>query len=361
MPRVELAEGYSIPRIIVGGWQLSEGHSHWPAQSDGVVFSSWAEMVERGLTAFDCADIYTGVEELLGKFLRQRGSSSDTPAPGGAGGAANGAGIQIHTKFVPDRDILPEIDKAYVERIIDRSLLRLGVERLDLVQFYWWDSDVPGCVDTAFWLAELQEAGKIRHLGATNFDVPRLSELLDAGVRFVSNQVQYSLIDNRPENGMVDFCAARGIQLLGYGTVAGGFLADRWLGEALPGVIASRSLTKYELMIREFGNWPLFQELLGSLDLIARRHGASISTVAIRYVLDRPGVAAAIVGARNAEHLDDTLPAFSLELDPEDRAAIDAVLAGRRGPEGDVYELEQELNSDHATIMRYNLNREAQD
>ena len=78
-------------------------------------------------------------------------------------------------------------------------------------------------------------------------------------------------------------------------------------------MIASRSLTKHELVIREFGNWPLFQELLSALESIGRRHGTSISTVAIHYILDRPGVAAAIVGARNAEDLDATLQAFSLE------------------------------------------------
>ena len=360
VPRVQLGEGYSIPRIIVGCWQLSEGHSAWTFDRD-VVLSGWSEMVDRGLTAFDCADIYTGVEELLGELIRRRRGSGDENTSGSADGATNDGGVQIHTKFVPDRDALPSIDKGYVETIIDRSLRRLGVERLDLVQFYWWDSEVPGCVDTALWLTDLQEQGKIRHLGATNFDVPRLRDLLDAGVPFVSNQVQFSLIDNRPENGLVDFCTERGIRLLCYGTLAAGFLSERWLGAALPGVIAGRSLTKYELIIREFGTWPLFQELLSVLEPIGRRHGASISTVAIRYILDRPGVAAAIVGARNAGHLDATLQAFSLELDDEDLTAIDAVLARRGGPAGDVYELEREPSSDHAMLMRYNLNRGAED
>ena len=110
-PRVEIAPAYSIPRLITGAWQLSEGHARVPLERDAV-FARFDELIARGFTAFDCADIYTGVEEMLGEYVRRQP-------------AAVRDLIQIHTKLVPDRDALPEVDRAYVERIIDRALRRL--------------------------------------------------------------------------------------------------------------------------------------------------------------------------------------------------------------------------------------------
>jgi aryl-alcohol dehydrogenase-like predicted oxidoreductase len=341
-PRVTLADGYSFSPIIVGAWQLSEGHTPEKPQREAV-FGAFGRMADAGLTTFDCADIYTGVEELLGEFRRRR-----LPSP-----------IQIHTKFVPDRDSLASIDRAHVERIIDRSLRRIGVEQLDLVQFAWWDYSVPGYVETALWLAELQRSGKIRHIGATNFDTPRLAEIVEAGVRVVAHQVQYSLLDHRPENGMVDLCHERDIHLLCYGSLAGGFLTNRWLGSEEPQEpLPNRSLTKYKLIIDEFGGWALFQELLQTLRDIADKHGVSIGAVAIRYVLDRPQVAAAIVGARNDKYLQENLDAFSLRLDQEDAGRLEEVLSRRTGPSGEPFGLERTPGSAHAGIMRYNLNRD---
>jgi aryl-alcohol dehydrogenase-like predicted oxidoreductase len=342
-PRVTLADGYSISRIVVGAWQLSEGHTPEKPRRK-VVFEAFGRMADAGLTTFDCADIYTGVEELLGEFRRCRAQASPT--------------VQIHTKFVPDRDSLPSLDKPHVERIINRSLKRLGAEQLDLVQFAWWDYSVPGYVETALWLADLQRSGKIRHIGATNFDTPRLAEIVEAGVRVVAHQVQYSLLDHRPENGMVDFCHEHDIHLLCYGSLAGGFLTDRWLGTEEPGEpLPNRSLTKYRLIIDEFGGWAFFQDLLKTVRGIADKHGVSIGAVAIRYVLDRPQVAAAIVGARNDKYLQENLDAFSLQLDQEDADRLDEVLSRRTGPGGEPFGLERMPGSPHAGIMRYNLNR----
>ena len=186
--------------------------------------------------------------------------------------------VQIHTKFVPDLCDLPRVDRSYVERIVHRSLERLGVERLDLVQFHWWDFEVPGYVETALELERLRRAGKIRHLGLTNFDVAHMSELSAAGAAIVSHQVQYSLLDDRATHGMVEFCEANGIWLLCYGTVCGGFISEGWLGmPAPPQAFENRSLTKYRLIIDEFGGWELFQRLLSVLARHRRqacdRHG----------------------------------------------------------------------------------------
>ena len=129
--------------------------------------------VEAGISSFDCADIYTGVEALIGEFLhRQRGAMGDGSLPQ----------VQVHTKYVPDVDTLSTLTQRDVQATVDRSLDRLGIECLDLVQFHWWDYDVPGYVETALHLDALRDAGKIKHIGLTNFDVAHLAELLEAGV-----------------------------------------------------------------------------------------------------------------------------------------------------------------------------------
>jgi aryl-alcohol dehydrogenase-like predicted oxidoreductase len=267
--------------------------------------------------------------------------------------------FKVHTKFVPDWDDLARVDRAYVRTIIDRSLQRLRQERLDLVQFHWWNYAVPGAVEAAGLLKELQDEGKIHLLGGTNFDTAHCRAMLDAGVPLVSMQVQYSLLDDRPEHELVQLCAERGMQLLCYGTVAGGFLSERWLGKPEPTEgFANRSLVKYKLIIDDFGGWELFQELLGVLKQVGAKHGVSLTAVATRWILDKPGVAGAIIGARYAEHLPDNLTVFGFALDAEDRAAIEAILARRTGPEGDTFTLERDREGRHGRIMKYNLNKD---
>ncbi len=321
------------------------GHQSSPPETERVV-DGWRRLAEAGFTTFDCADIYTGVEELLGLFLRRwRQAGGDSEA------------IQIHTKYVPDLDDLAGLSRDQVEAIVDRSLARVGVERLDMVQFSWWDYSIPGFVETAGWLDELRRAGKIRCLGATNFDVPRLAEILDAGIPLVAHQVQYSLLDRRPQNGMADLCRRRGVKLLAYGSLAGGFLSRRWLGADPPSKVDNRSLVKYRLIVDEFGGWPLYQELLAGLDELARRHGVSPSAVAARWVLDRPAVGGILVGARSADHLEENVRLAGLSLSAADLAALDRVLERSVGPRGDTFGLEREPDGPHSAIMWKNLNR----
>ena len=123
----------------------------------------------------------------------------------------------------------------------------------------------------------------------------------------------------------------------------------------------NRSLVKYRLIIEEFGGWDLFQELLRVLRAIADRRGADIAAVAVRAMLDTPGVGAVIVGARYADRLRDTLRVFPLVLDEDDRRAIGAVQAGARGPLGPVYGLERDRDSPHGRIMKYGLQKGAGD
>jgi aryl-alcohol dehydrogenase-like predicted oxidoreductase len=343
--RTELAPGYEISRVIRGGWQLAGDHGPVDhARLDADFLAAY----DAGLTVFDCADIYTGVEERIGAFRA---------ATAARFGAERLARLKVHTKFVPDLEVLPRIDRAYVRAIIERSLRRLRLDRLDLVQFHWWDYATPRWAEAALWLAELQAEGKIDLIGATNFDTARLEALVAAGVPLKSMQVQYSLLDARPGRSMAAACERLGVKLLCYGSLAGGFFSERWLGQPAPGTLENRSLIKYLLVIEDFGGWALFQDLLETLATIAARHGVTIAAVAARWVLERPAVGAVILGMRGADHLNDTVAIGRLRLTPADLEAIEAVLARARPLAGDVYELERDRHGPHGAIMKYNLNR----
>lgn len=331
---------YTISKLIKGGWHLAGGHG--PVDRARAI-EDMAAFVEGGITTFDCADIYTGVEELIGAFRRAYPELAEQ--------------VQVHTKFVPDHDKLSNLTAEYVEQIIDRSRARLGMDALDLVQFHWWDTEIPGYVEAAQELKRLQEAGKIRHIGLTNFNTARVKEIVEAGVPVISNQVQYSVLDHRPEKTMQEYCLNNGIALLCYGSLAGGFVAEAWLGQPEPaGPFENRSLTKYKLIIEDFGGWTLFQELLQTLQAVAQRHQANLSQIAVAWVLQQRAVGAAIVGATSTQHLWANLQIPRIGLSDDDLAAIAAVRNWRSGPEGDVFDLERDKTGRHGRIMKYNLN-----
>lgn len=345
--RTEIRPGYAISRVIKGGWHLAGGHGFIDRRQ---AIEDMRAFVEAGITTFDCADIYTGVEKLIGDFLRQHRdafAAGDLPP------------VQIHTKYVPDYGSLSKLTKADTTAAIDRSLQRLGVERLDLVQFHWWDYSTPGYVETALHLQELQQRGKIRYLGVTNFDAAHIREMLDAGVEIVSCQVQYSVLDRRPERELQALAKENDMSLLCYGVIAGGFLSDRYFGAPDPEPpLENRSLVKYRLIIDEFGGYELFQKLLQTLRGIADRYDAGIAEVAARYMLQRPQAAGVIIGARNRRHLGKLQQLSTFELDAGDLESIRKMVDKAPGPQGPVYALERDKSGRHGAIMKYNLNRQ---
>lgn len=350
VPTIDLRPDYRISSIVKGGWQLAGDHG---AVDEKAAIRDMAAFVDAGITTFDCADIYTGVEEMIGAFLKDLRRSQGTDALDR---------VQVHTKFVPDAGALTTIDHSQVEAGIDRSLSRLGVERLDLVQFHWWSYETPGALDMLGHLERLRDKGKIRHLGLTNFDLGHVREFVEAGIDIASVQVQFSLIDQRPAGRFAEFCRQHDIAILAYGVLAGGFFSDRWLGADDPGyAFDNRSLIKYRLIIDEFGGWPLFQELLAVLAAIAERHGVSLANVALRAMHDHTDLTALILGARYAHHLDDNLKALAFTPDDDDRGALASVLMKRRGPTGPVFGLERDSATRHGQIFKKNLNADPSD
>jgi aryl-alcohol dehydrogenase-like predicted oxidoreductase len=305
-----------ICRILNGMWQVSGAHGRIdPAAAVRNMF----DYVDAGFTTWDLADHYGPAEDFIGEFRRQLVAARGREAL---------AGMQAFTKWVPRPG---RMTRRIVEDNIGRSLRRMDVETLDLLQFHWWEYDDPGYLDALAFLAQLRDEGKIKHLALTNFDTAHLQTIADHGIRVVSNQVQYSLIDLRPEARMVPFCQEHDIGLLTYGTVCGGLLSEKYLNQPEPDyrVLNTASLQKYKQMIDAWGGWSLFQELLGVLKHIAEKHNVSIANVAVRAILDRPAVAGVIVGARLgiADHHVENARVFDFSLDADDQARLQAVLA----------------------------------
>ena len=322
--RFQLAPDLQICRILNGMWQVSGGHGSIDPEK---AVDSMLRYLDSGFTSWDLADHYGPAEDFIGEFRRRLAANLGHDAT---------AGVQAFTKWVPNPG---PMDQSWVGENIDRSLRRMDVESLDLLQFHWWDYGDERSLEAMVHLEHLRDEGKIKHMGLTNFDTEHLQKIVDEGHKIVSNQVQYSLIDRRPEVQMSEYCEGHSVQLLAYGTLAGGLLSERFLGQPEPdrAVLNTASLSKYKQMVDAWGGWDLLQDLLLILKGIADRHRVSIADVAICYVLDRPAVAGVIVGVRLgvADHRDDNAQVFGLELEPVDLDGIESVLSRSR----DLYQI----------------------
>ena len=305
--RFRFTADLTICRILNGMWQISGAHGHIdPARALEEMFAYH----DAGLTTWDLADHYGPAEDFIGAFRRRFATER---------GADCLSEIQAFTKWVPRPG---RMSRRVVEDAIGVSLSRMGVARLDLLQFHWWDYGDNSYLDALSHLADLQGEGKIRHLALTNFDTERLGVIAEHGIRVVSNQVHITC--RSPERGAdAAFCRDHEITLVAYGTVLGGLLSEKYLGRPEPRrpELDTASLQKYKNMIDAWGGWALFQELLAVLKGIADRHGVGIANVGMRYVLDRPAVAGIIVGARLgvAQHIGQRSH-FGFTLDADDLA-----------------------------------------
>jgi len=308
MEHYQPAPGLKICRVLNGMWQVAGAHGRINHQA---AVEEMSRYHNAGFTTWDLADIYGPAEDFIGEFRRRLREHERQK-------------MQALTKWVPEPQ---RITKQMAQSSIERSLKRMGATALDLVQFHWWDYNNPYYIDALKYLSDLRGEGKVRNVGLTNFDTERMQVMKDANLQIVSNQVQYSIIDRRPEVKMARFCRDNNMSLLAYGTICGGLMSERYLGKDEPYDLDTASLKKYKRMIDEWGGWDLFQELLSTLDGIAKKHRASIANVASRYILDRPAVAGVIIGARLgiANHIDDNARVFGLRLDSDDVGSIEDV------------------------------------
>lgn len=310
VPRIDLAPGLAISRVLTGLWQLADMERDGRSIDLESTATAMQPYVDAGLTTFDMADHY-GSAELVAGMFRSRGTGR----------------VQCLTKWVPKPG---HVSKADVRLAVERALGRLQAESIDLLQYHAWNYADPSWLETLYDLQDLKREGLIRQLGLTNVDTAHLRMVRNSGIEVVSNQVSFSLLDQRAAAGLAPYCAVSGVGLLAYGTVAGGWLTEKWVGQPEPDWerTGTWSMMKYGRFLRVAGGWDALQRVLAAARVVAARHGVSIANIATRYILDQPGVAGVIVGARLGEraHIDDTLRLFSFSLSDTDRAEIRAAL-----------------------------------
>jgi aryl-alcohol dehydrogenase-like predicted oxidoreductase len=328
----QLAPDLTISRILNGMWQVAGGHGYIDHE---LALADMMGYHDAGFTTWDLADIYGPAEDFIGQFRRRLLALK---------GKEELDRIQALTKWVPQPR---RITRSIVNENVERSLRRMSVSSLDLLQFHWWDYNNPYYMDALKYLSDLRDEGIIKHIGLTNFDTERMQVMIDSDLHIVSNQVQYSIIDRRPEVKMIPFCMEHNISLLTYGSLCGGLISERYVGRIQPSTaeLNTLSLRKYKQMIDAWGGWNLFQELLSTLKRIAQKHSVSIANIATRYILDKPAVAGVIIGVRLgiADHRENNSHVFDFGLDKSDCDAIDTVctesnnLFGIIGDCGDEY------------------------
>lgn len=314
--RTLLAPGLEISRIVTGLWQAADMERGGTPLDPVQGAAHLAAYAAQGFDTFDMADHYGSAEVITGTLL-----ASDAPPS-----------VRAFTKWCPPPGAMTP---ATVREGVQRSLDRLQTSSIDLLQFHWWTFDHPGYIDALLELAKLRQEGLIKAIGLCNFDTAHLRVVLGEGVSIASNQVCMSLLDRRGTEAMSKLCLERGVKLLAYGVLGGGFLSERWLGASQPAEVQDWSKMKYQRFIQAVGGWPALQIVLQAAQAVAQKHGVSLSNVATRWVLEQPAVAAVIVGARlgESEHRADNLRLFDFALDAQDHAVLaQAFVATHRLP-----------------------------
>lgn len=295
----------------VFGWTADEATSHRILDA----------FVDAGFSFIDTADVYSRwvpghaggeSEKVIGSWLKKN--------PG------KRARVQIATKCGMDMpNVGSGLSREHILRSVDASLKRLGIERIDLFQSHKDDPKTPQ-EETLSTYGELVKAGKLRWIGASNFDAPRLAEAAkisrEKGLpAYVSLQPHYNLVERGLfEGALENECLKEGIGVIPYYSLASGFLSGKYKTEADAAGKARGAGAKKYLNDKGFG-------VIAALDAAARKHNANCAQVALAWLLQRKSITAPIVSATSLEQLKDLVAAPGLKLDPESVAAIDKASA----------------------------------
>ncbi len=316
-----LTEGLEISRAITGLWQIADMEKDGNTL-DPIATSKFMEpYAENGLFTFDMADHYGTAEIIAGYFK---------------GHSPIGKSAKLLTKWVPKPGPVSRED---VRAAVMQRCERLQTTKVDLLQYHAWSFSNPYWLDTLLYLQELKEEGLIGALGTTNFDTAHLRIAKTSGVDLISNQISFSVVDQRGAGQMADYCADNGIAILAYGTLCGGFLSQKWLGKPEPTAaeLSNWSLMKYKRFIDTAGSWSKFQDVLQVLNQVGQESERSLSTIASKYQLGQKAVGAVIIGARlgQSAHIADATSLFTFELSLEQKNRIAEVLSTLKPIPGD--------------------------
>jgi len=290
---------------------------------------------ERGINFYDTAEVYpvppspetVGLTEtIFGKWLKNRNRDSIIIATKVAGAAAGWL-------VPPVREGMTAIDRHHIERAVEGSLRRMGVDYIDLYQVHWPDPIVPIAESMAA-LDRLVESGKVRYIGTSNetsYGLTKANTIADYEglARFQSIQNNFSLLHRRFLDELAQVCRRENVSLLPYSPIAGGMLSGKYNAEQIParsrfGEYLALPHARQRAMADRFLNKGTLDSTARYIE-IARDAGMTVTTLATAWSMNFDFVASTIIGARDAVQLDDTLAALDVTLSPDVLAACDAV------------------------------------
>ena len=302
--------GAEVSRIGLGTWAI--GGSEWGAVAEDAAIATCLSAVERGINLIDTAPIYGRglAEEIVCKVMRAHGRRD-------AFFIATKAGLEWN-----ERGVFANSTAARLRREIDDSLRRLGTDYIDLYQIHWPDTLVP-VAEVAGILAGFQREGKVRTLGVSNFSAVQMEEFRGVA-ELASDQPPYNIFERDIDRETLPWCAANGVGVLTYSSLCRSMLGGR----------VHRGMTFEAGDIRAVD--PKFQEprfgqymtAVERLAVLAReRFGKSVAQLAVRWVLDRPGISVALWGAKRPDQLDAVAGVMGWRLDAGTMEEIDCIVA----------------------------------
>jgi aryl-alcohol dehydrogenase-like predicted oxidoreductase len=292
-----------------GPWQYG-----WGPQDDGEAVAAILTALDLGINWIDTAPAY-GLghsEELVGQALRQ---TKHKPL------VATKCGILWNER----KEKVVHLKRDSIRRECEASLRRLGVERIDLYQMHWPDP-VEDIEEAWEEMALLAAEGKARYLGVCNYNVEQMERVRKI-YPVASLQPPYSMLRREAEKELLGYCSVHNIGVVAYSPMQRGLLTGTFSHERL----AALAPDDHRRRAPEFQE-PAFSaslELVEGLEKIAQRHGRTVAQLAISWVLRRPEVTAAIVGARRPSQIRETAPAAEWNLSRQDIAEIEKLLAQR--------------------------------
>ena len=303
--------------LTTAPWAFGGNVFGWTADQD-TSFKMLDAFVGEGFNLIDTADVYSAwvpghkggeSESVLGAWLAARPGVRDK--------------VLIATKL----GMLPPnsgLSAAQIGTAVEASLKRLGTDRIDLYQSHKDDPATP-LDETLTAYDRLVKTGKVRAIGASNYDAARLGEALkvsaDKGVaRYDSLQPAYNLMDRAIEAEVVPLCLREDVGIISYYALASGFLSGKYRSEADLGKSPRGGGVKKYLNPKGFA-------VLKALDEVAEAHSATPAQVAAAWVMSKPGITAAIASATSLDQMKDLTAAARLQLSPDDMAKLDAASA----------------------------------
>jgi len=301
--------GLDVSRIAFGTWQLG---GDWGAFDEDAAVQAIRHARELGVNFFDTAQAYGfgKSEALLGRALRDE-LTRDRDS------------LVISTKggINPGSDRPRDSRREWLRKGVEESLRHLQLDHIDLYQIHWPDPDTPP-EETAAALQELVDEGKIRHVGVSNYDSAQLAAFDE--IRPVETlQPPYHLFRRAIETDQLPYCREHDIGVLVYSPLGSGLLT----GTLTPRTTFDAGDWRAQSSAFQGANLQRNLEVVEQLKNLAAERGATVSQLAIAWTLHQPGVHVAIVGARRAKNIEDSLAAADLDLTSDELARIEQLAA----------------------------------